>query len=94
MAAGKRNTEEGGEMTTITRQCADRWHARHRHCIWNSVPTGLGKYCRFIGNSGFLIYGGFGWVRLHTLDFATQLMYSRKHGANWRKLWKHRAYAK
>ena len=81
-------------MTTLTRHYADQWHRRFDHCTWDCNPTGLDIYCRFTGNYGFLLYGGYGWVRVHTLDFATQLMDSRKNSGNWRNVWRHRAYAK
>ena len=81
-------------MTTLTRLYVNKWHTRFDHCTWDSTPTALDIYCRFIGNYGFLMHGGFGWVRVHTLNFATQLMDSRRNSGNWINVWRHRAYAK
>lgn len=81
-------------MNDLTRKALDQWSLKWSNYGWNGVPSGLSVYCRFIGCFGFRCHNGFGWERIHTLDFATQLQHNRKEGGNWKNLWKHRQYAK
>ena len=76
------------------RHFMDVWDSKWRYSNWNFVPVGLDVYCLFCGCYGFRMHGGFGWERVHTLDFATKLQDTRKHGCNWKSLWKHRQYSK
>jgi len=81
-------------MNDITRKMLDQWNLKWANSSWNQQPSGLSIYCRFIGNYGFQCHGGFGWKRIHTLDFATELQHNRKESGNWKTFWKHRQYAR
>jgi hypothetical protein len=80
-------------MNPKVEKAIERWKAYTRNRPWYSPIDGLLKYACFCGNYGFQIYGGFGWKRIHTLAFATNLQDIRKHGGNWKNIWKNRKYS-
>ncbi len=80
-------------MTARLGAAISDWELRHPCNEWHTMPTGLAVYAAFTRTYGFRVHGGFGWERVHTLDFATQLQDNRKHGGNWKRLWRDRCYA-
>lgn len=80
-------------MTPRLHRRIAEWELQHPISTWNFVPTGLSIYADFIGCYGFRMWDGYGWERVHTLAFATELQNNRKHSGNWRSFWKRRSYA-
>lgn len=80
-------------MTPALLRKIDEWNIKHPCNTWDSWPTGLSVYAAFTGCYGFRVFMGFGWERVHTLAFATQLQDHRKHGGNWKRLWRNRKYS-